>query len=224
MIDHELAQLALRTQLLTLATPTTGSTSLSATSTGYARAAGSFLTDGFRVGMEITAASGFTVAGNNISNAQGRVITALDATSISCTGCATEVAASGKTLTVGVPFKRGWENLDLTPPEGYPFIDEDYLPGPAAQIAMGALGDMEVFPTYVLKLYGLANTGPEALRRYAHNLLTLFAPRTAISVSGSSLMVRTDPAPYCGQILNLPSRRAVITITIPLRGHSPNVS
>ena len=64
MIDHLAALLALRGRALTLSVATTGSTSLSATTTGYARAAGSFITDGLVVGAEITA-SGFTTPANN---------------------------------------------------------------------------------------------------------------------------------------------------------------
>jgi hypothetical protein len=76
---------------------TTGATSLSATATGYARAAGSFVTNGFRVGQTITA-SGFTNAANN-----GRaVITAVTATALTVTktgGTVAEAAAANRTIT-----------------------------------------------------------------------------------------------------------------------------
>ena len=75
---------------------TTGSTSLSATATGYARASGSFVTNGFVVGQEITA-SGFTNAANN-----GRsTITAVTATTITvnkATPTVAEEAATGRSL------------------------------------------------------------------------------------------------------------------------------
>ena len=56
---------------------TTGLTSLSATATGYARAAGSFITDGFLVGTPITV-TGFGTVGNNGT----AVVTAVTATSL----------------------------------------------------------------------------------------------------------------------------------------------
>jgi hypothetical protein len=56
--------LALRGRVLTLSVATTGTTSLAATATGYTRAAGSFVTDGFKPGMEVLAA-GFATSGNN---------------------------------------------------------------------------------------------------------------------------------------------------------------
>ena len=75
---------------------TTGSTSLSATATGYARSAGSFVTNGFVVGQTITA-SGFTNAANN-----GRsLVTAVTATSLTVSkpgGTVAEGAASGRTI------------------------------------------------------------------------------------------------------------------------------
>jgi hypothetical protein len=76
---------------------TTGSATLSATATGYARTTGSFVTDGFRVGHEITA-SGFSNATNN-----GRsVVTAVTATALTVTktgGTVAEAAAAGRTIT-----------------------------------------------------------------------------------------------------------------------------
>jgi len=59
---------------------TTGTTTIDATATGYARGAGSFLTDGFLVGQFITA-SGFTVLGYN----GGSIVTAVDALTITST-------------------------------------------------------------------------------------------------------------------------------------------
>jgi hypothetical protein len=76
--------------------PDTGTTSLSATATGYARASGSFITNGFVVGQQITA-SGFTNAANN-----GRsTITAVTATALTVTKdtpTVVEAAATGRRL------------------------------------------------------------------------------------------------------------------------------
>lgn len=78
------------------APPTTGSTTLSADPTGYSRSSGSFITNGFVVGQQITA-SGFTNAANN-----GRsTITGVTATQLTVTKSTppvTEAAASGRTI------------------------------------------------------------------------------------------------------------------------------
>jgi hypothetical protein len=75
---------------------TTGSATLAATATGYSRTTGSFITNGFAVGDEITA-SGFTTAANN-----GRsIVTAVTATDLTVTKAVptvAEAAAAGRTL------------------------------------------------------------------------------------------------------------------------------
>lgn len=76
---------------------TTGSTSLSATATGYARAAGSFITDGFAANDWITA-SGFTNAANN-GVSQIVAVTATTLTVTKATGPVVEAAATGRTIT-----------------------------------------------------------------------------------------------------------------------------
>jgi hypothetical protein len=78
--------------------PASTTTLLSATATGYARATGSFVTDGYRVGQPILA-SGFTNAANN-----GRsVVTAVAATALTVTktgGTVAEAAGtSNRTIT-----------------------------------------------------------------------------------------------------------------------------
>lgn len=218
MFSHLAALLACRGRALTLSTCTTGSTSLSATTTGYARAAGSFVADGFAVGMEVTG-SGFSVTANN----GARVVTAVSALALSCTGCATEAAAVGKTIASGLPTLRAFENVTLTPVAGQWFVEEDYLPGPASQFTTGPRGWIEVTPQYVLKLYAPPGTGATALYKAADALLTLFAPRTAITLStGDVLRVRTDVAPYRGQLLQDAAGFAVVVITVPLRGETAN--
>ena len=224
MINHTTALLALRTQTLTLSVVTTGSATLDATTTGYHRSSGSFLTDGLAVGMEFTP-TGFAV------NA-AHVITAVTATTVTTPDTiAVEAAGAGRTLAVGLPAIRAWENLTpvngtapiSAPVAGRWYVEEDYLPGPAAQVTVGPLGQIEVLPLYVLKLYGLANTGVTALYKAADALLTLFAPRTSFTVaSGDSLTVRTNPAPFRGQLMQADPGWAVVTVTIPLRLRSPN--
>lgn len=222
MLDHTAALLALRARALTLVVCTTGSTTLSATSTGYARSSGSFVADGFRVGMEVTGA-GFSTSGNNGAAEGQRVITAVSALAITCAGTTTESAGSGKTLSVGLPAQRAWENVALTPVAGRGFLEEEYLPGPAAQVTLGARGQVEVFPTYVLKLYGLADRGAAALYASADALLALYPPRYPLTLStGDVLTVRTAPAPYRSQLQSVGSGWSLVVLTIPCRARSAN--
>ena len=75
---------------------TTGTTSLSATATGYARAAGSFITDGFLVGTPITV-TGFGTVGNNGT----ATVTAVTATALTVDRVLIPEAAAAGRLIVG---------------------------------------------------------------------------------------------------------------------------
>lgn len=217
MINHEDIQLALRARALTLSVVTTGSVSISATATGYARTTGSFVTDGFRVGMEV-AGSGFSTVANN----NPKAITAVSALAITTPGCVVEAAGS-RTLTVGFPAQRAWENVPLEPVAGRPFVEEQYVPGASRQISLGALAQLEVTPMYVLLLYAVANAGMGAVVPYLDALLTHFAPGTALALSsGDVVRVRTDIAPFRGQLRQDRPGWAVVPFTIPLRLRTAN--
>jgi len=219
MISHEQMQQAMRDRALTLSVVTTGATSLSATATGYARAAGSFLTDGFRIGMEVAGTS-FSFAANTAA----KVITDVSALALTCPGCVVE-AAGTRTLTVGLPEKRDWENLPLTPVAGRPYVREQYLPGPMAKVTLGPGGELESDPLYVLQIFVPANTGFLALAKYADALLDHFAPDTALSLAnGDVLTVRTKPAPWRGQLLQDVPGWAVVPVTIPFRLRTPTAN
>ncbi len=216
MIDHYLIQKALRAKLLTLEVCTTGSTSISATSTGYARASGSFLTDGFALGMEVTG-TGFSEAANNAA----KTLTGVTATALTCSGCTTEGAAT-RTVACALPADRAWENVQYEPTTGKPFVEENYLPGPMEQVTLGTTGQLECDPLYVVKVYTPSGKGIGAPRSYVDALLTLFAPRTSLTVSGHTVAVRTQPSPFAGQLLQTESGFAVIPVSVPLRVRTAN--
>lgn len=211
MVDHHEAQLALRATLLTLEVATTGSVSIAATSTGYTRSTGSFITDGFRVGMEVSS-SDFGIAANNAA----KTITALAALTMTCSGCTAESAGS-RTLSVALPAGRLWENEQYDPDAGSPWIEEQYTPGPMRRETLGAYADLEVLPLYSPRVYVPSKTGMAAARKYADALLTLFAPNTSWVLSSGTLRVRGDVAPYAGQLLQSSPGFAVVPVNVPLR-------
>ncbi len=216
MIDNLAIQLALRTRALTLSVATTGSMSLSATASGYARTTGSFVTDGFVRGMEVQP-TGFT------NNPVG-TITAVAPLTLTINGGRTvETSASSRTLSVGLPSDRAWEGVQFTPTEGKPYVGEQYIPGPSSQVTMGPLGDIEFTGLYQLQVNVPANSGISADGKYADKILNLFPPRTAITLStGDVLRVRSDVNPYRGQRLYPSPGWAVIPITIPFRLRTAN--
>jgi hypothetical protein len=218
MLDPLAVQLALRTHALALSVATTGSVTLAATATGYTRSSGSFLTDGFAAGMEITA-DGFSAANNAAS-----IVTAVTALVLTVDRALTaQTAASGRTIAAGLPSRRAWENVAFTPTVGAPYVEEGYTPGPNFQATLGPFGEIESRPLYTLRVFVPQGLGISAAGRYSSALLRHFAPRTEIVLgSGDVLRVRTDTGPYVGQLQNTAAGYASVPITVPLRLRTAN--
>lgn len=218
MIDEVAMQLALRARALTLSVATTGLVSLSATATGYARTTGSFQTDGFWPGMELTPA-GFATN-------TPRVVTAVTPLAITVNTTIApvpvEAAAGGRSLTVGLPSSRAWENVAFEPTAGVPWVEEHFLSGPNAQLGAGPFGDLVVEPQYALHVNLPSETGL-TVRRYCNALRRLFAPRTSIPLpNGDFLRVRTDTGPYPGDLQQGRPGFVVLPMTFPLRLYTLN--
>lgn len=209
-VDHTVNILALRAHALALPAFASTSGTLEATATGYARAdAGSFVTDGFREGMEVVP-TGFTQTTPGI-------VSAVTASALTIVGGRTvQATGPGRTLTVGLPPLIAWEGVDFSPEAGRWYVDEDYVPGPAGRKTLGRFAQMEHYPTYFLNLYAPPNYGVLALYALADALTTRFAPETALVLtSGDVLRVRGDVAPFRGQ-LTTRAGYAVVPVTIPL--------
>ena len=219
MINNQSVHLALRNRALSLSVCTTGSLSLSATATGFARAAGSFVTDGFLVGMELTA-SGFVVAGNNGSF----VITAVTALALSCANTTVDAAAAGRTLLVGLPALRAFENVDLIPVAGRPYVEEEYVPATNAMLTFPAQSaTVEETGLYIVKWYGLSNTGISAIRKSVDALKALFAPGTTLTAaSGDVVWARATIAATTGQMIPLTGGWSALVLTVPWLARSTN--
>lgn len=224
MIDSDLATLALRNRMLSLAVATTGSTTLSATATGYARTTGSFLTDGFRDGMEFLAA-GFATAGNN----GYRVIESVSALAITTSAAVAmptaEGPGSGRTLSVGLPQGRALDNKTFSPVTGRPYIEEDFVPGTHALIGYPSQGSRnQEEGLYIVRWYGLENKGEGGIRRPVDALKRLFAPGTVLTLAdGSVLRMGRNSAVVAGQILPQGDGWAVCTVSIPWRADTTNL-
>lgn len=216
MMDLLATHLALRNRALSLIVETTGSTSLSATATGYNRVAGSFVADGFSPGMEITPAGFATNTVDVLITVTASDLTTKNARPV-------EVAAGGRTISVGVPALRAFENVDLIPVAGRPYFEEDFVPGTNTLRtfpAQGATG--EETGLYVLKIYGLSNVGISAIRKTIDALKALFAPGTTLTAGVNTVRVRSDVSVQSGQILPQGNGWSVCVLTIPWRAYSIN--
>jgi len=210
MVDRALARAAFRARAVTLAVATTGSTSLSATATGYHRAAGSFVTDGFVRGMEVVP-TGFpqTTPG---------VVTLVTASDLTILGGRTVAAAAGsRTLASGLPTLRAWENEQFDRTAGRPFVTEQFVPATNFRLTMPANGGLrEERGQSVWQWYGLADIGTEALDKGANAMLALFDGASLVLSSGHVVTVMGTPVgPTAGQILPTGDGWSVCTIRIP---------
>jgi hypothetical protein len=230
-------QLALRARLVSLAVCTTGVATIAATATGYTRASGSFLTDGFRAGMELTAA-GFGTAANNgtarilSASALELVVDAYDVTatadengySIAARTLVVEAGSGDEVLTVGLPACRAWENTRFKPTADIPYCTEQLLGGGSTVQTMGITATLENTPIYVVTLFLPQGTDIAAIRRYSDAIIALFKAGTAIAVGSETARVRGDIAPTTGPILQLEEGRAAQAHTIPLRHQTLNAA
>jgi hypothetical protein len=216
VVDEVMMQLAMRVRAMTLSVATTSVMSLSATSTGYARASGSFQADGFWPGMELVPA-GFATN-------TPRVITFVTPLAITVSGSVpVEGAAGGRSLTVGLPSQRAWENVAFEATAGVPWVREEFLPGPVSQVTLGPLGELVVEPQYLLHVNVPEETSL-TVKRYITALRTLFAPRTAIALAnGDVLRVRSDTAPFPSQLQQSQTGFAEQLFSVPLRLRTNNV-
>lgn len=215
MIDEGAALLALRARGLTVSVATTGTMSLSATTTGYARAAGSFITDGFIPGMEITPA-GFSA--NTVD-----IITGVSALALTTLNARTaEASAGSRSIAVALPSVRAWELKDTSKETGAWMVREELIPGPSELKGQKNGGLVREIGLYVLTLYGPEKYGPLAMRKLTGALKALYAPGTTLTAGSHTLRVRTDSSVYAGQIIPQGDGHARCVLTVPYEAYSIN--
>lgn len=217
MVDYTAIQLALRARALTLVVCTTGSTSLGASAAGYTRAAGSFLADGFRIGMEATPAGFVQTSAGVITDVSASLLTIAG-------GLSVESASAGRTLTVGLPATRIWDNEPSKPIPGRPYLEEDFAPASGQNLGLTSGGTLEDVGLYVLRWYGLQGVGIADLRDCTKRLAQHFAPGNAFAMSdGNTVRIRGDIKPTPGQILPAGEGWSVVRVVIPWRLFTLNV-
>jgi hypothetical protein len=139
-----------------------------------------------------------------------------------------QLALRNKLLTISgslpAAAQRAWENTKFDPTAGTAYITEQYLPGPMQQVTLGALGELEVLPMYVIGIHAPTDQDILPAGNYADAILQLFAPGTAITAGSDTLYVRRDVAPYRSQLVPNAAAPgfAVTTVTIPLRLRTAN--
>lgn len=210
--------LAFRARLATVVVCTSGLTTLSATATGYARTAGSFVTDGFAVGMEVTPA-GF-------ASAAPRLVTAVTGLTLTVGGpTGPQGAAAGRSLAVRLPAFVVYENgPPFAPTQGRHYVELQMLEQPSVLRSFPAAGGTrEDVGLYVVRWYGVAGYGRLGLSRCTDAVKALFAPGTTFATAdGSVVRVRGDTGPSVSQLQSRPAGFALLAVTIPWRRYVAN--
>lgn len=212
MIDNVIALKALRSRLLGTVVATTGVTTLTATGNGYSRSVGSFITDGFTRGMEVTP-SGF-------ANNEVHVIKEVTASTITLLSPRPpQASGAGRELSVVPPTLVAWENIaeDGMDDKRW-FMAEEYIPSPQFRIGVGPGAEFDERPQYVITVYGLPDFGVTALYKMADAILLRFPPLLAMTLVDSNVLrVRSGSGPGRTQIMhNDMLGKPFIQVTIPM--------
>ena len=220
MLDHLAAREAFRARLLTLVVATTGSTTLAATSAGFTRSAGSFVTDKFSPGMEVVA-DGFSDA-NEAPALISSVVPATPLVMGIAGGRTAQPSGGSRTLTVGLPAIRQWHGTQ-TPEEVVrgtrPSVIEQWVPSSVDDDGM-------IIDTgfYVVTLNLPGNKGLAASLRYMQAMRNLFPPGLQFTIDGDLVRVTGSPAPYFSQPTTLENGYESSTLTVPWRVATTNLA
>lgn len=197
MLDKRRARIACQTRLLSTVVATTGAIALSATASGYHRAAGSFLDDQFAIGMEITP-SGF--GANAVA-----VITDVTASDLTTnTTHAIEGAAGGRSLVAMLPARRAHDSL-LDPVVGQSSLRSEFIAATLDRITTAQSDGLDVETgLFVVTLFTPTDLGPDVVDVTLDAVLARFASGTKLGAGAHTLSIAWSPGPRRGQLLPHP--------------------
>lgn len=230
MLDSNAALLACRARLLTTValitaaedlvtgTPVTlGATANVSTDVfGYTRNVGSFVAERFGVGMEILPAS-FP------QNAPNVVVSVTPTFLRVKTAIAAVAPAAGRALVLTIPTGRAFDNVGFTPVAGFPWIQEQYVPGGVTRrtVAGGRRGHVDENFLYVVTWFGLAGKGAAAINIPVDVLRTVVFPiGLELTAGENTVTVSGAPGPWAGQIIEQDDGFARKVLTIPCNAHT----
>jgi hypothetical protein len=179
---------------------------------------GSFIVDGLYAGMEIVP-TGFS------ANTVDTIVSVTARTIITTAARTAEASASGRTLAVGFPAMRAWENAPgtFTPITGRIYVTEEYSPS-THSVNLFPVNHSHADETgmYVLKIFGITGTDLFAIRKYIDGLAALFAPGTVLVAGANNVRIRTDVAPVPGELIPQPGGWTVCALPIHWAAQSIN--
>ncbi len=183
MLDLEIVNLALRARLQTVTIAATPTMDLSATSAGYARLTGSFVTEGYAEGMEVTP-TGFPseiaprIDVATISKVEPLLLTIAK-------GRTPAVSASGRSLRVGLPGIAAFDKPVTRVPDR-PYFVEQFSPSIAPTVG----GYTEDRGLYALTYLSETKYGKTPIQRAMLAIRELFTPGTLIGTGTNQVRIR----------------------------------
>ena len=109
-------------------------------------------------------------------------------------------------------------NTTYTPTPGREYVEEDFTPATSTLQGLTEGGLVVDTGLYIIKWYGVANTGEQSINDGVDELLSLFPPGSSLPLAdGSGLVVRIrgDMAPRRGRLLPTKPGFVVVVATIP---------
>lgn len=137
---------------------------------------------------------------------------------------AVQITLRTQLLTLSaLPAGRAWENEKFAPVTDRPYIEESFVPATTTLRGLTKGGTVETTGLYLIRWYGVANTGLGDLTAGVDALLALFPPGLALTTTtGDVVRIRGDIAPYRGGIKPDQSGWSMCVVTIPWRVFSIN--
>lgn len=208
--------LAFRARCEALVVATTGLLNLSATAAGYKSTTGSFVDDGFAVGMEVQP-SGFP------DNSVGTIVRVEPLTLSIYKGRTIAAVSSGRSIVAGLPALRIWDNRSGSTDPMVPYVEGEFMEQPGFLLSATKDGIREDRGMYVLRWYGLADFGALGLRRGVDALMARFTPHTTFSAGATDVVrLRSDFTAFASRVTQRSSGHALVTLTFPWRVYRRN--
>lgn len=210
MLDPRAAKAAFRARLVGTVAASTGLATLSATASGYARPSGSFVTDGFTVGMEITP-TGF-------SNSAVEVVTDVQPLALTVrTSHPAQPAAGTRSLSARMPQRRAFDGQPLEIVPDALAMREEYVPAPSDTITTSPRGGLTTESGfYLVTLFAPQAVGEWVLDALGHALKRRFAGGTVLAAGDVAIRCTQRPGVSLGQILPYETPGVVFrTVRIP---------
>jgi hypothetical protein len=195
MLNPRLAKSAFRARLVSTVVASTGLVSLAATASGYTRAAGSFVADGFTVGMEVTPVGFSHTAVEVVTDVQPLTLT------VRATHPA-QAAASGRSLNVRLPRRRAFDGQPFEPTPDTLMLREEYVPAPSDTITASPVGGLTIESGfYIVTLFAPVAVAEWVLDAMGHAITKRLAAGTVVMADTVGIRCTHRPGPSLGQIL-----------------------